>query len=146
MGTGEYWTSADIVDCIVSYTVTQLMDIMTDANSREGVEMLAKVCKPMAAHAHTAESLSPPCALWLLQHRQMHCLQDCTSVLDMHCMAPQAPASVQAVLGLCQLRPDSQSGFKKQNKNVAARTDGERAYLTANNMCWLSDMPFLHQS
>ena len=28
------------------------------------------------------------------------------------------------------------SGFKKQNKNVAARNDGERAYLTANNMCW----------
>jgi len=40
---GEYWTSADIVDCILSYTVTQLMDIMTDANSREGAQMLAKV-------------------------------------------------------------------------------------------------------
>lgn len=40
---GEYWTSADIVDCIVSYTVTQLMDIMTDANSRDGAEMLARV-------------------------------------------------------------------------------------------------------
>lgn len=40
---GEYWTSADIVDCIVSYTVTQLMDIMTDANSRDGAKMLARV-------------------------------------------------------------------------------------------------------
>ncbi|KAA6417862.1 MAG: hypothetical protein FRX49_12160 [Trebouxia sp. A1-2] len=40
---GEYWTSADIVDCIVSYTVTQLMDIMTDANSKDGAEMLARV-------------------------------------------------------------------------------------------------------
>lgn len=40
---GEYWTSADIVDCILSYTVTQLMDIMTDANSREGAQMLARV-------------------------------------------------------------------------------------------------------
>ena len=44
MAAGEYWTSADIVDCIVSYTVTQLMDIMTDVNSRDGAEMLAKVC------------------------------------------------------------------------------------------------------
>ena len=38
------------------------------------------------------------------------------------------------------------SGFKKQNKSVAARTDGERAYLTANTCCWLSNTPFLHQS
>lgn len=59
MCTGEYWTSADIVDCIVSYTVTQLMDIMTDANSREGLEMLAKVCTLEASHAHT-KGLSPP--------------------------------------------------------------------------------------
>lgn len=60
MASGEYWTSADIVDCIVSYTVTQLMDIMTDPNSREGVEMLARVCiMPEALHAHTAADLSP---------------------------------------------------------------------------------------
>ena len=49
VASGEYWTSADIVDCIVSYTVTQLMDIMTDPNSREGVEMLARVCIMPAA-------------------------------------------------------------------------------------------------
>ena len=50
---GEYWTSADIVDCILSYTVTQLMDIMTDANSREGAQMLARVSVQYApAHAH----------------------------------------------------------------------------------------------
>ena len=61
---GEYWTSADIVDCILSYTVTQLMDIMTDPNSREGVEMLARVCiMPEALHAHTAADLSPVYAL-----------------------------------------------------------------------------------
>ena len=36
------------------------MDIMTDPNSREGVEMLAKVCiMPEALHAHTAADLSP---------------------------------------------------------------------------------------
>lgn len=59
LNSGEYWTSADIVDCIVSYTVTQLMDIMTDANSREGVEMLAKVCIPEAC-MHTQQT---PCHL-----------------------------------------------------------------------------------
>ena len=60
---GEYWTSADIVDCIVSYTVTQLMDIMTDPNSREGVEMLARVrIMPEALYAYTAADLSPASA------------------------------------------------------------------------------------
>ena len=53
---GEYWTSADIVDCILSYTVTQLMDIMTDANSREGAQMLARVSLQYApAHAHNVK-------------------------------------------------------------------------------------------
>lgn len=47
---GEYWTSADIVDCIVSYTVTQLMDMMTDSNSREGAEMLARVSSSLTLH------------------------------------------------------------------------------------------------
>lgn len=41
---GEFWTSADIVDCILSYAVTQLMSIMTDENSRDGADMLARVC------------------------------------------------------------------------------------------------------
>ena len=41
---GEFWTSADIVDCIVSYAVTQLMSIMTDENSKDGADMLARVC------------------------------------------------------------------------------------------------------
>ena len=40
---GEFWTSADIVDCIVSYTVTQLMGIMTDENSKDGADMLARL-------------------------------------------------------------------------------------------------------
>lgn len=63
VASGEYWTSADIVDCIVSYTVTQLMDIMTDPNSREGVEMLARVCiMPEALHARSA----PNCRLSML--------------------------------------------------------------------------------
>lgn len=56
MAAGEYWTSADIVDCIVSYTVTQLMDIMTDVNSRDGAEMLAKVC----THNHHSFTLQAP--------------------------------------------------------------------------------------
>ena len=55
---GEYWTSADIVDCIVSYTVTQLMDIMTDANSRDGAEMLARV---------SSSSISCTCSMQAIQ-------------------------------------------------------------------------------
>lgn len=44
---GEFWTSADIVDCILSYAVTQLMSVMTDENSRDGADMLSRVCIPV---------------------------------------------------------------------------------------------------
>ena len=37
---GELWTSADMVDCILAYAVTQLVDRMTDPKSAEGREML----------------------------------------------------------------------------------------------------------
>ncbi|CAL8464843.1 g4378 [Coccomyxa elongata] len=37
---GELWTSADMVDCILAYAVTQLVDKMTDPKSAEGREML----------------------------------------------------------------------------------------------------------
>lgn len=40
---GEYWTSADIVDCILSYAVTELVDSMANPASRDGREMLDKV-------------------------------------------------------------------------------------------------------
>ena len=47
----------------MSYTVTQLMDIMTDPNSGEGVEMLARVrIMPEALYAYTAADLSPASA------------------------------------------------------------------------------------
>lgn len=37
---GELWTSADMVDCILAYAVTQLVDKMTDPKSGDGREML----------------------------------------------------------------------------------------------------------
>jgi hypothetical protein len=40
---GEYWTSADIVDCILSYAVTELVDMMSNPSSTQGREMLDKI-------------------------------------------------------------------------------------------------------
>ena len=41
--TGELWTSADMVDCILAYTASALVDKMTDPRSAEGREMLDAV-------------------------------------------------------------------------------------------------------
>lgn len=68
VASGEYWTSADIVDCIVSYTVTQLMDIMTDPNSREGVEMLARVCTMPEAFTHSLQQACHCCPCYACCH------------------------------------------------------------------------------
>ena len=99
VASGEYWTSADIVDCIVSYTVTQLMDIMTDPNSREGVEMLARVCILLEAFMHSQQqacraahampdvihSCIVRCHLWL--HSRLSCSpQVCCHPLVVACM------------------------------------------------------------
>lgn len=43
MGAGESWQSSDIVDCIVSYAATQLVDMMCNSNNEAGREMLAIV-------------------------------------------------------------------------------------------------------
>eukprot|EP00887_Chlorella_sp_A99_P004627 scaffold4.g4627.t1 len=40
---GEAWDSADMVDCIVSYAMTHLVDEMTDTQSVEGMDMLERV-------------------------------------------------------------------------------------------------------
>ncbi len=40
---GELWTSADMVDCILAYAATALVDKMTDPRSQEGREMLEAV-------------------------------------------------------------------------------------------------------
>lgn len=37
---GELWTSADMVDCILAYAATILVDKITDPKSTEGHEML----------------------------------------------------------------------------------------------------------
>lgn len=40
---GELWTSADMVDCILAYTASALVDKMTDPRNQEGREMLEAV-------------------------------------------------------------------------------------------------------
>ncbi len=40
---GELWTSADMVDCIVAYAASALVDKMTDPRNQEGREMLEAV-------------------------------------------------------------------------------------------------------
>lgn len=55
---GESWQSADIVDCILSYAATGLVDAMTDPYSEAGREMLdavkadARASKQMLLLAH----------------------------------------------------------------------------------------------
>ena len=40
---GELWTSADMVDCILAYAASVLVDKMTDPKCGEGREMLELV-------------------------------------------------------------------------------------------------------
>jgi hypothetical protein len=39
----EAWTSADMVDCMLSYAASHLVDEVTDAHSVEGVDMLERI-------------------------------------------------------------------------------------------------------
>lgn len=41
--TADNWTSAEMVDCILSYAVTVLVENMTDPTSEDGQAMLARV-------------------------------------------------------------------------------------------------------
>ena len=40
---GESWTSADMVDCMLSYAATLLVDEVTECHSVEGVDMLDRI-------------------------------------------------------------------------------------------------------
>ena len=39
----EAWTSADMVDCMLSYAATHLVDEVTDTASVEGMDMLERI-------------------------------------------------------------------------------------------------------
>ena len=63
---GELWTSADMVDCILAYAATVLVDKMTDPKSAEGREMLdlvkldARASKQFLLLAHLYAFFSKP--------------------------------------------------------------------------------------
>lgn len=40
---GEKWRTDDMVDCMLSYAATHLVDEMTDVHSVEGMDMLERI-------------------------------------------------------------------------------------------------------
>lgn len=67
---GELWTSADMVDCILAYAATVLVDKMTDPKSAEGREMLdlvkadARASKQILLLAHLCASSLTCMSAW----------------------------------------------------------------------------------